>query len=188
MISVKATPAERGAPLDGDDIVAHPEVTMDRAFTVDAPIDDAWPWIAQLGKRRAGWYFPRSVERLIPKRRRALRAVDSRYQELSPGDFSPDYGGAAAAFEVALIETGRLIVYRSVRGHTSVSWAIKLTAVDDGRARLHFRLKLGPVKHKRLAEIGGGLVDYVTILGLAAGLQERLRDSERERATPTFEA
>ena len=121
MISVKATPAERGAPLDGDDIVAHPEVTMDRAFTVDAPIDDAWPWIAQLGKRRAGWYFPRSVERLIPKRRRA-------------------------AFEVALIETGRLIVYRPVRGHTSVSWAIKLTAVDDGRTRLHFRLKLGPVK------------------------------------------
>ena len=188
MISVKATPAEHGAPLEGDDIVAHPDVTMDRAFTVDAAMSDVWPWIAQLGKQRAGWYFPRSVERFVPKKRRALRTVDARYQDLEAGDVIPDYGGAEATFEVALIEPGQLIVYRSFRGRTSVCWAIRLTAVGDGRTRLHFRLQLGSVKHKRLAEIGGGFFDYVTILGLAAGLQERLSDSGRERATPTFEA
>lgn len=177
LIGIKASRLEREGRLEGDDIVPHPELTMDRAFTVDAPVDEVWPWIAQLGKRRAGWYLPRSVERLIPKGRRALRAVDSRYQELNPGDVIPDYGGAGATFEVALIVPGQLIVYRSVRGRTSLSWAISLTAVGDVKTRLHFRLTLGPVKHKRLAEIGGGFFDYVTILGLAAGLQERLRDS-----------
>lgn len=177
MISVRATSAEHAATLDGDDIVGKPDVTMDRAFTIDAPTGDVWPWIVQLGKRRAGWYFPLVVERFIPTRRRALRVIDARFQRLEVGDVIPDYGGAAASFDVARIAPGRLLVYRSVRGRTSLSWAITLTAVGASRTRLHFRLILGPVKHKRLAGVGGGFFDYVTILGLAAGLQERVRNS-----------
>jgi hypothetical protein len=40
---------------------------------------------------------------------------------------------------------------------------------------VHLRLRLGPVQRKRLAEIGGGALDRLTIAGLAAGLRERVR-------------
>lgn len=177
LISVKATPQEHAAPLPGDVIVARPDVTMDRAFTIDAAPPIVWPWIAQLGKRRAGWYFPPSVELFIPKKRRGSRTIDARFQDLEVGDVIPDYGGADVYFEVAQIDPGRLLVYKSTRGRTHLSWAITLTPIDGEKTRLHFRLILGPVKRKRLAEVGGGFFDYATILGLAAGLQERVRKS-----------
>jgi len=104
-----------------------------------------------------------------------LRLVDGQFQELGVGDVIPDYGGADAYFEVAQIEPGHLLVYRSTRGRTSLSWAIRLATVDEAKTRLHFRLILGPVKRKRLVDVVGGLFDYVTILGLAAGLRERVR-------------
>jgi len=31
---------------------------MDRGFTVDTAPEAVWPWLVQLGKRRAGWYLP----------------------------------------------------------------------------------------------------------------------------------
>ena len=42
---------------------------------------------------------------------------------------------------------------------------------------MHLRLRLGPVKHPRVAEYAGGLVDWLTVAGLAAGLRERVRVS-----------
>ena len=65
------------------------------------------------------------------------------------------------------------LVYRSRRGRTYVSWAIVLTA-EDGGTRVHLRLRLAPVRHERIAEVGGGLFDALTIAGMAAGLRERL--------------
>jgi len=45
---------------------------------------------------------------------------------------------------------------------------------------MHLRLRLAPVKHRWLAEYGGGLVDLLTISGLAAGLRERVGGATRE--------
>jgi len=58
---------------------------MDRAFTLDAPVDVVWPWFVQLGKQRSGWYLPRKLERLIPSRRHALRSIEPNLQQLKPG-------------------------------------------------------------------------------------------------------
>ena len=59
--SVAADEAERRAARPGDDLIGRPDVVMDRAFTVAAPPAAVWPWLVQLGKKRAGWYLrPRS--------------------------------------------------------------------------------------------------------------------------------
>jgi len=173
-VSVSPTSEERTAARPGDEIVPHPDVVMDRGFTVGAVPEAVWPWLVQLGKRRAGWYLPRSVERLVPPRRRALRRLDPRWQRLAVGDVIPDYGGPHETFEVAVIVEPRVLVYRSRRGHTNVSWAITLTPLDGPRTRVHLRLRLAPVRHRRIVEVGGGLFDLLTIAGLAAGLRERV--------------
>jgi hypothetical protein len=72
--AVSATPAEKAAPRPGDAIVDPADVVMNRAFTVDGTVADVWPWLAQLGKRRAGWHLAARFERLLPVNRRATRA------------------------------------------------------------------------------------------------------------------
>lgn len=172
---VAATPQEVARPLAGDDVVPEAAAVMDRGFTVSGHPDQVWPWIVQLGKRRAGWYLPRSVERLVPPRRRALRHLDPRWQRLSVGEVIPDYGGRDETFEVVLVDPPVTLVYRSRRGRTEVSWAIVLTPLDGGaRTRVHLRLRLGPVRHPWLVDTAGELVDRLTVAGLAAGLEERL--------------
>ena len=177
---VAATPAEVAARAPGDTLVPEADVVMDRGFYLPAGPEQVWPWIVQLGKQRGGWYLPRTVERLVPRSRRAARSVEERWQGLAVGDVIPDYGGPDATFEAVEVQppgpAGGHVVYRSKRGRVHVSWAITLAADGPG-TRVHLRLRLAPVRRVRLAESVGGLFDALTIAGMAAGLRERLHDA-----------
>ncbi|GLY38134.1 hypothetical protein Amsp01_041580 [Amycolatopsis sp. NBRC 101858] len=163
------------APLPGDDLVPRPDVVLDRGFTLDASPGQVWPWFAQLGKNRAGWYLPRWIEALLPRPRRALRRLDPALQHLEPGDVIDDWGGRDATFEIVTHDPPHALVHRSTRGHLEISWAIHLTDDGDGTTRVHLRFRLGGARRPRLVEHGGGLVDLLTVAGLAAGLRDRLR-------------
>ena len=47
--------------MRGDDIIPDANMVFDRGRDIAAPPEAVWPWLLQLGKRRAGWYAPRSV-------------------------------------------------------------------------------------------------------------------------------
>src|SRR5688500_14417471 len=51
-----STPAETGEPLPGDELVPTPGVESTRAVTIEAPVETVWPWLAQLGQDRGGFY------------------------------------------------------------------------------------------------------------------------------------
>jgi hypothetical protein len=177
--SVAADGAERRAARPGDDLIGRPDVVMDRAFTVAAPPAAVWPWLVQLGKKRAGWYLPAAVERFLPPGRRAARGIRPAWQRLGPGDVIPDYGGRDETFQVAAIEPESALVYRSTRGRMNVTWSITLLPVAAGErahTRVHLRLRLGPVRRTWLARTAGEFIDALTIAGMAAGLRERLAD------------
>ncbi len=61
---MRATRSEIDADLPGDALV-DANVVMDRATTLPGTTGDLWPWLVQLGKDRAGWYFSRAAERLV---------------------------------------------------------------------------------------------------------------------------
>ena len=173
--SVEASPEDVARTLPGDDLVPRPDVVMDRAFDLPAGPERVWPWFVQLGKRRAGWYLPRSVERLLPRGRRALRHLDPSLQQLRVGSVIPDWGGRHETFEVAILDAPHALVHTTQRGRTFGTWAIVLTPYDDGRAtHVQLRLRLHPVKRQRLATTVGEAFDASTIAGLAAGLRERV--------------
>ncbi len=168
------TTSERRATLPGDDLVAA-DVVMDRGFDLPAPPGEVWPWLVQLGKRRAGWYLPAYVERLVPRSRRALRHLEPRFLDHAVGDVVPDWGGSDATFTVAAVDAPRVLLYTSRRGRTDLTWCLHLTPVGSTNGtRVHLRLRLGPVRHRRLAGALGGLFDALTIVGLAVGLRERV--------------
>ena len=168
----RATPAERAASLPGDELVAA-DVVMDRGFSLAARRRWVWPWLVQLGKRRAGWYLPAAVERCAPPLTPGAAPPRPGVLEHRVGDVIPDWGGADATFTVAAIEAPRLLLYTSRRGRTDLTWCLHLTPESAG-TRVHLRLRLGPVRRQRLAEVGGGFVDALTVAGLAAGLRERV--------------
>ncbi|SDP65228.1 hypothetical protein SAMN04489867_3309 [Pedococcus dokdonensis] len=170
----RPTAVERAAPLPGDDRVFPADVVMDRACTLAAPPEVVWPWIVQLGKERAGWYFPGWLERAVPSKRRGLRHVAPELQGLEVGAVVPDWGGAHATFTVLELEPADHLLHGSVRGRTRLTWCLHLTPVGSDRTRLHLRLRLAPVRRRRLAAHVGGLFDQLTVMGLAAGLRERL--------------
>lgn len=177
--TVAATAAEAVATRAGDDVVPDADVVMDRGFDVPAAPEVVWPWLLQLGKQRAGWYLPRSVERVVPRGRRGARAVEARWQQLRVGERIPDYGGPEEFFEAVEIEPPRHLVYRSERGRMQVSWSMTLspspTSAGPG-TRVHLRLRLAPVRRPWLAGTLGELVDVLTVAGMAAGLRERLTE------------
>ena len=176
--------------LPGDAVLRDADPVMDRHLHLDAPPATVWPWVEQLGKGRAGWYLPRSVERLVPTRRRALRFVDPGLLGLQVGDSIPDWGPGDPTFEVLEIEPPRHLVFWSERPRRDpdrppmrLTWALVLS--PDGPAgdpqagtHLHLRLRLDLGKPAGpLATYGGGAMDLATVWLLGRGLAERVGGS-----------
>ncbi len=86
----------------------------------------------------------------------------------------PDYGGPRETFTVAEIAAPHVLVYTSVRRTVRLSWSITLATHPAG-ARVHLRLRLGPVRRTWLANSAGAWLDGLTVAGMAAGLIERVR-------------
>ncbi len=161
----------------GDDVVPDANMTSEHEATFAAAPETVWPWLVQLGKGRGGWYLPSALERrVVPRARRATRAIDPRWQGLAVGDDVPDYGGRDETLTVVAIDPPRALVYRSERKGTVFSWALVLEPAGDGRTRLRHRfrarLKSGGWRRRAIA-IGGGAFDRATIALMVAGLRER---------------
>lgn len=185
------TDAEVDSSLPGDELVAGAGHVIDRAATIPAPVAAVWPWLVQLGKQRAGWYFPRWVDLAIPRGRRSLRAIDPGLLSLTPGQRVPDWGPGDPLFEVASIESEQALVYLSLRQKSrnwtwpdrtdplpgdvlALSWALVLTPATATSSRLHLRLRLRTARGRSPLMGLGGLFDWVTVALLFAGLRERV--------------
>jgi hypothetical protein len=187
---MRATPQEITASLPGDDLV-DANVVMDRATTLPGTAQNLWPWLVQLGKRRAGWYFPRTVERFLPPGGRGARRLDPAYAGLAVGDRVPDWGPGEPEFQVAVLDPPHSLVYRSLRqrsrGHRwpvvdpppadtlDLSWALVSGDVSEG-VRLHLRLRVRTTRTWTIpvVRVAGGAMDALTVGLLFAGLRERL--------------
>lgn len=169
------------APRPGDDLIADADLEFDTTRLIAAPPEAVWPWLVQVGKQRAGWYLPRSIERLLPRGRRAIRHLDPAFQSLDVGDEIPDYGGKRAHLTVASIDPPRALVYRDQRGSAHFSWSISLEPEGAGtRVHLRFRGSIASTGLKRRAIVSGGHVfDRLTGEAMLSGLAERVEPGER---------
>jgi hypothetical protein len=69
-----ATILERRRPLRVDAMIPDPLFTSTQAVTIDAPPEQVWPWIAQMGAGRAGWYSWDAIDNgATPSASRVLR-------------------------------------------------------------------------------------------------------------------
>jgi hypothetical protein len=60
-----ATATELRKPLPGDEIIPTARRQQTRAITIAANIDSVWPWLAQIGQDRGGFYSFDALENLV---------------------------------------------------------------------------------------------------------------------------
>lgn len=177
--SITPTRDEVRADLPGDDLVPDSQATMDRAFDLPAPPASVWPWLAQLGKGRGGWYLPSTLDRVLPPGGRGLRHIDPALQHLAVGDVIDDWGGAGATFEIVALEPPTTIVHWSRRGNLRISWTIVVHPRGDHASRVQLRFQIAGVRRVWLVRGPGEALDWLTVAGLAAGLHERVTEHQR---------
>jgi hypothetical protein len=189
-----STAAERAGAAPGDELVPCPQVRTDHALTVDAPPEDVWPWLTQMGWHRAGWYTPRWVDRLLfPGNRPSLDRLDPGLtRDLQVGDTIPDGPPGTAEYVVVRAEPPELLVLRSTT-HLPPQWAsrydarfvwtwcFRLTRTADGRTRVHLRVRGRGSPWWLIALYVGVLVpaDFVMATGMLRGIRRRVEATSR---------
>lgn len=131
------------AALPGDALLPRADVTSTRAITVHAPRDRVWPWIAQLGQGRGGFYSYDRLENLAGCRIHSAREIVPDWQHVEVGDtvhLHPTVGLAVAVVEPgqALVLHGGVPIGRSAPPYDS-TWAWILRDGPDGTTRLVVR-------------------------------------------------
>jgi hypothetical protein len=138
LVTCFATAAEKHRSLPADGMVSDPIFTSTHAITIDAPPEQVWPWIAQMGGGRAGWY---SWDVIDNGGRGSSRSIVPALQTVVPGDIMPAVPDANDAFVVAAVEPSRDLVLTVPDGHggNAVAWEHFLQPLDGGRTRLIVR-------------------------------------------------
>jgi len=142
-LSWGATDPESAQPLSGDELIAHADLTATRAITIRASADRVWPWIAQLGQGRGGFYSYDLLENLVGCDIHSADRITPEWQHVEVGDeirLAPEIALVAAA-----VEPGRSLVLRggvplgSAQPPYDFTWAFALRDAPQGTTRLLVR-------------------------------------------------
>ncbi len=135
---VRVTPAETARTLPGDDLIPNPVGTMNHAITIHRARRDVWPWLAQMGSGRAGWY---AYDFIDNGGRKSAELILPEYQQVGTGSLFPALPGVKEAFLVARCDLGKYIVLsvRTPDGGYQTTWAFILEEPQPGQTRLIVR-------------------------------------------------
>jgi hypothetical protein len=129
--------------LPGDQLLPAADLTATRAITVARPSDDVWPWLAQLGQRRGGFYSYDFLENLVGCDIHSADRIVPEWQSVDVGsavDLAPGVG-----LTVAYVEAGRALVLRGAPPMVGkpapydFTWTFALNDEGNGTSRLIVR-------------------------------------------------
>ena len=140
LATCRATADERRRSLPADRMVPDPLFSSTYAITIDAPPEQVWPWIAQMGAGRAGWYSWDAIDN--GGTTSATRVVPE-LQTIASGDVMPAAPGATAAFVVAKVDAPRDLILTAPDGcgGYAVAWEHLLEPLEGRRTRLISRAR-----------------------------------------------
>ena len=105
-----SNPDELAATLPGDEFMPRASITATRAISVAVAADDVWPWIAQLGQGRGGFYSYDFLENLVGCDIHSADRIVPEWQSIAVGDdvrLHPE-----VALRVAAVDPGTALVLR----------------------------------------------------------------------------
>ncbi len=140
--------------LPGDELLLDAREQVTHAITIAATPQAIWPWLVQMGCRRAGYY---SFDLLDNSGVPSAREIHPELQQIAVGDVLPAAPGSEDGFEVLSIEQNRALVLGGLfdletnrqlpfatsrpANHWQVTWAFVLEPLDAQQTRLHARVR-----------------------------------------------
>jgi len=181
-----ATDQESEEPLPGDNLITHADLAATRAITIRASSSEVWPWIAQLGQGRGGFYSYDFLENLVGCEIHSADRIVPEWQDIGVGGevrFAPEVG-----LTVASLEQGRSVV---LRGGVPIgnnpppydfTWAFVLREEPNKTTRLLVRERYAYTRSwARLVVEPTEVLSFVMSQKMLRGIKER---AERARASP----
>jgi uncharacterized protein YndB with AHSA1/START domain len=181
-----ATDAEVVAVLPGDELLEEPAHQLTRAITIDAPPDEVWPWVVQLGADRGGFYSYDWLENLFGLGIHSADRIVPEWQERREGDFVYAESKGSGGWYVVDVRPGEALVLqvgdpatgRPVRRDEGARWQFQWTfAPRDGpggttRLVVRERVAYGS-RVTRLVMTPVGLVSFVMTRKMLRGIKVR---------------
>ena len=137
-----ATRSDLSRVMGGDSLLADPTYSYTIAVSINAPPQDIWPWLVQIGYQRGGLYSYDWLDRLFGYLDRpSATHILPEFQQLAVGDQIPL--GRGPSWPVAVVEPPRALVLdmRNLGGFDWV-WQFFLYRVDEKRTRLVSRSRV----------------------------------------------
>ena len=136
-----ATAEELGRAMPGDDLVSTPTFVATRTITIRGQPEDIWPWIAQMGFDRAGYYGYDLIENIGSKSGiRSAESIVPALQHPKTGDVLPISSVAHLTF--GTIQPNRYLIWQSEAQPHDGAFTWALYPLDESHTRLVSRIRL----------------------------------------------
>ncbi|MCJ7532276.1 MAG: hypothetical protein MUO64_14760 [Anaerolineales bacterium] len=104
--------------MPGDEIVKNPTFNATRAVTIQARPEQIWPWLVQIGHKRAGWYSYDWVDNLG---RPSAEHIIPDLQNFKEGDLIPISLDGKKGFWVKALEPNQRMLWWNKSGDATGS-------------------------------------------------------------------
>ena len=142
--SVRSSTDEGSRWLPGDELLTKSiGSSLTHAITIRRPPREVWPWLAQMGAGRAGWY---SYDLIDNGRQPSAERILLEFQRVEVGGIFPALPGVTDGFTVLRVDPERSLVLGWVAaagGPPLMTWAFVLEEHEAGSTRLIVRARGG---------------------------------------------
>lgn len=144
--AIRADSSERSRYLPGDELIPMSIGSVTHAINIRRSPQAVWPWLAQMGSDRGGWYGYDSIDN---GGRESAERILPEYQNIALGTVFPALPGETNGFVVARLDQERdlVLAWRSPSGAYFTTWAFVLEEPQPGVTRLIVRGRVGPDYH-----------------------------------------
>jgi hypothetical protein len=154
---------ENERPLAGDDLLPDAAAQVTQAITIAAPPERIWPWLLQIGCRRAGFY---AVDALDNGGEASARELHPEWLHLDVGQVLPATPEGDDGFEVLRVEAPRALVLGGLfdsdrhrqlpfagqrpAAYWQITWAFVLEPLGPASTRVLARARAAFASERRL--------------------------------------
>ncbi len=177
-----ASDAELAQAMPGDELIVNPVVDWTHGVTIDAPPDEVWGWIAQIGDSRGGFYSYTFIENqfasLMGGETYGIRYVNAdrihpEWQNPQPGEEIIKGG-----LKIREVKTGEYLLAEATDPESmGWVWVWSISPLDGGeRTRMVIRTRIQPPPEAQGNPVVGFFMDvggFVMEQNMIQGIQLR---------------
>jgi hypothetical protein len=170
-----ATKEEVERPMAEDGLVPNPAFDATRAITIHGRPEDIWPWLAQMGYQRAGFYGYDPIENVGSGGGiRSAESILPAFQHPHTGDLLPI--SAVATLTFGAIDTNRFLVWLGREDPPDGVFIWALVPVDASHTRLISRIRWRYQKSAMGRAMGlfTEFGDHVAVRAILCGIRDRV--------------